>query len=1100
MADNNLARTRSNAPDFFADGDPLAELARLVGFEEPQVARVAANEPVKEARREPSFNLEDELLREFERYDSPRLDPSQDVPLDEVADHAVAALSRQQFLSDFHDDAPVLAPAPVEPAAPVAHEPAASPEAVEHEPAQDVGEDHFIEPAFLEPQFEEIRLAEPQVADQPAGAVSQDADLFGFDEESLHADLLAASSVEIDAVAQENGAVAGHVAAETFGAPSIEPENRSQNHSEYGEHASHVETARSDPFFDVPDFAHASESVRAPEVFEAPEVAAMPAATMAVSVPSQGFDLADELETSIGVGSAPTPVQPVAGLAETLAAATAAAAAASQRKPGFTPSFRMPLANFNLGGGTSSLQRQPAAQAPVSDLPKPVAEAGWDNPVGWNPATAAAEGPVSAIPVPVPPVSMAPAAEKAANTPERFNALDEMVYDVTRIAPNAAPVEAHRIADVSVSDAKAVPAAAPQAIAPPQPPVVHDLVTEPDPFIDEEFELALEDLELDLADLVFAENDRQMLPATSAAADPAAPVTKAAPLRVEPAIEVPGETRPVAVAAPVRAPAAVIAPAVAAPAPPVAPPVLSKPAPVPAAPVAAAALAASAAAADLPEVEDELPFDAAQISDSEDHVEAIADLNVPELPAELPDEAPVYPPEYDLDIDAELATLLVNHDEPARGRQSRVEASTAALAASAAKPASSAPRSIDADLDDFERALEEDFRRSLATPLPSAAEDYDMAENGAMEGEHEGRRSRSWILPLAVVGVLVVGGAGAYAMFGKGVGSIVGNGEPVIIAADKDPIKVVPENPGGKTVPNQDKAVYDRVSGTPEQPKQQSLISSDEQPVDVVQKTLMPDQMPQDSDGDGDVADNGDTQDPRLLPQQGEQLASDQDAVTVAPRRVKTMIVRPDGKLVEQDAPAASAAMSVATAQSEKMPAASAKTPDIASAQPAGNAPVANGMAPASAPADQTAQLINASAPSDGNAAPMIAHAPVPAARPSSAPPKMVASAADTAATRAPSAPAAPAQTQAPATASAEGGYVIQIASLPSQADAQKSYKNLSTKFGSVIGGRGVDIKAADVGGKGTYYRVRIPAGSKADAVALCEKYRSAGGTCLVAR
>ncbi|MCK8780931.1 SPOR domain-containing protein [Rhizobium sp. NTR19] len=77
---------------------------------------------------------------------------------------------------------------------------------------------------------------------------------------------------------------------------------------------------------------------------------------------------------------------------------------------------------------------------------------------------------------------------------------------------------------------------------------------------------------------------------------------------------------------------------------------------------------------------------------------------------------------------------------------------------------------------------------------------------------------------------------------------------------------------------------------------------------------------------------------------------------------------------------------------------------------------------------------------------------------------------------------------------------MIQIASLPTQADAQKSYQSLSAKFGNVIGGRGVDIRAAEIAGKGTFYRVRIPAGSKAEAVALCEKYRAAGGNCLVAR
>ena len=118
--------------------------------------------------------------------------------------------------------------------------------------------------------------------------------------------------------------------------------------------------------------------------------------------------------------------------------------------------------------------------------------------------------------------------------------------------------------------------------------------------------------------------------------------------------------------------------------------------------------------------------------------------------------------------------------------------------------------------------------------------------------------------------------------------------------------------------------------------------------------------------------------------------------------------------------------------------------------------------------------------------------------RPAQQPVKVVAAVTDQGNVRPAQAPAAAAPTQVASLG--DGGYVIQIASLPSQADAQKSYQNLSAKFGSVIGGRGVDIKAAEIAGKGTFYRVRIPAGSKADAVALCEKYRSAGGTCLVAK
>ncbi len=80
------------------------------------------------------------------------------------------------------------------------------------------------------------------------------------------------------------------------------------------------------------------------------------------------------------------------------------------------------------------------------------------------------------------------------------------------------------------------------------------------------------------------------------------------------------------------------------------------------------------------------------------------------------------------------------------------------------------------------------------------------------------------------------------------------------------------------------------------------------------------------------------------------------------------------------------------------------------------------------------------------------------------------------------------------------GSYVIQIASLPSEADAQNSYSKLSAKFANVIGGRGVDIKRAEIKNKGTYYRVRIPAGSKQEAQQLCSQYKQAGGSCLVSK
>jgi len=136
--------------------------------------------------------------------------------------------------------------------------------------------------------------------------------------------------------------------------------------------------------------------------------------------------------------------------------------------------------------------------------------------------------------------------------------------------------------------------------------------------------------------------------------------------------------------------------------------------------------------------------------------------------------------------------------------------------------------------------------------------------------------------------------------------------------------------------------------------------------------------------------------------------------------------------------------------------------------------------------------------------------APVPTARPAEQPVNVVGTVTENGNVRptaqqkptqvasAPAASAAQPAQQAPAAAS--GGYGIQIASLPSEDEAKKSYASLSKKFAGVLSGRAYEIRKADIAGKGTFYRVRIPAGSKDEAAALCEQYRSAGGSCLISK
>lgn len=495
-----------------------------------------------------------------------------------------------------------------------------------------------------------------------------------------------------------------------------------------------------------------------------------------------------------------------------------------------------------------------------------------------------------------------------------------------------------------------------------------------------------------------------------------------------------------------------------------------------------------------------LPFDAAEISDQDEHLEALAHLDVPDLPP-VEDAAPVaYTPDYDFDIDAELATLLDQTVEP-RGAPAPSRATPVLAAAAVAAPVAAAAampplaeqvkNMPSDDFDVFEKALEEDFRKSLdgphsfgskptgPVPVPLEAEDYDDEETPG--------RSRRWVAVAAAAAVVLVAGGGVFAWLKTGSVDGVGSSEPRVVMADKGPVKVVPADPGGKSVPNQNKAVYDRVSGTAsDQPQQKNLISSQEEPMDVAQRTLGPDNLPLDQESAADTA--GMDTDGQNAANTG-QPAGDQQ--NMAPRKVKTMIVRPDGSLVTQDAPAGNA--QPANSQPVQQPGAKPATQPGAAPQTVEQAMAAGDNAPATDTA--------AAAPAQDNTGVPAPNMPVPRNRPTQSPSATQTAAAAPAQLTAPAKPAqaAPAATQT-AAAGGAGGYLIQISSLPSEADAQKSYKNLSAKFGSVIGGRGVDIKAADIPGKGTYYRVRIPAGSKDEAVSLCERYRGAGGTCMVVR
>ncbi|WP_210487690.1 SPOR domain-containing protein [Microvirga antarctica] len=200
-------------------------------------------------------------------------------------------------------------------------------------------------------------------------------------------------------------------------------------------------------------------------------------------------------------------------------------------------------------------------------------------------------------------------------------------------------------------------------------------------------------------------------------------------------------------------------------------------------------------------------------------------------------------------------------------------------------------------------------------------------------------RSRKAALALgAVLGVVVIGGAGAFVLGGRS--SAVSSGEPPLIAASNEPIKVAPQNPGGVEIPNQNKQIYERA-----QSGETKVVSNSEQPVDVKQTVRM---------NGGAVAESTGSAGPAHPPAApGLNLGE--------PKKVRTIAIRPDGTLARQDTEAKAP---VAAPAAMTMPAGAAPpaAPRAAATTPAAK-PVAVASAETPAAAPQRVASIQPTAP-----------------------------------------------------------------------------------------------------------------------------------------
>ena len=414
-------------------------------------------------------------------------------------------------------------------------------------------------------------------------------------------------------------------------------------------------------------------------------------------------------------------------------------------------------------------------------------------------------------------------------------------------------------------------------------------------------------------------------------------------------------------------------------------------------------------------------------------------------------------PALPADIEAALGDALAN----------AVDADGSALATLAARPIDvevpeqtfpvEVPELPAIDEATVQAQLDSDFERELVDELyliedpesnpaiAHAAEQTSLAANDDGDG-----RRRGWLIAAMLGGVAVLGGAGAMTLGGD-----TGVTEVALVRADPTPVKVRPAVE--EKAPTQARAnpVYDRVASSAS-----AKVADEETPalVDTVEdvsnvRVARAEPTPKSIE--------------RLDASETEiDIGPTPEVASLGPRKVRTLRVGRDGKLVAPDA---------------------VDQPETAAASPSPSTP-----APADAvvnlEAEETTTPVEVAAlENEGELAPGI---PLPRFRPAG-----LAQLASATIERSEPVTARTAPVQA-----GSSEWRVQVASVPDGDTARSVYANLSSRYASLLGGRGVDYQVAEIDGRGTFHRVRIATSSKGDADSLCAQLKRAGASCFVTR
>jgi hypothetical protein len=399
---------------------------------------------------------------------------------------------------------------------------------------------------------------------------------------------------------------------------------------------------------------------------------------------------------------------------------------------------------------------------------------------------------------------------------------------------------------------------------------------------------------------------------------------------------------------------------------------------------------------------------------------------------------------------------------------------------------------------------------TAAEPLPAFGygEPQHAAFAPADEPEHElgpdislRKRSGGVLAAGTLLGLAVIGGIGLFA-FRDGMSGDAAPGTPPLIRAEPGPNKTIPVAAEAADTPQHNKLIYDRVGGV--EPKANGKVMSRvEEPVEL------PPAEPRDAGRGAASAPVAAAASPEPALRGGapEQTGT---APGSEPRRVRTVLIKPDDLGSEPTLAAPSQSAAPAPAASPAAPAAAAvgnpapaferpkgypfsiveeEPAEIrppAPAAPSTSAAASTGPVPAPTPkpAAPATSVVRTIAPAEP---PRAAAAPQQPARPAPAP---------QAQTRVAALP--PAAPPAPAAASGGSRFAVQLTSQRSEQEARTAYAGLQRRFGSLLAPYQPSIQKADLGSRGIFYRVRVAASSREDAVKLCTNLKAQGGDCVV--